>query len=102
MTDHPDAHRRALELLAQLGDTPDQIAANLTKLGIKGARQRSCACPIFNYLAKAGVPLIGVDSEMVAYPDSVSRDMLWLPEPVGQFVYRFDQGDYRALEATNA
>ena len=38
------------DLLANLGSTPEQVAASLRERGVKGFRHAAGSCPIANYL----------------------------------------------------
>lgn len=46
-------------LIAQLGDTPQCIAANLAKNGVKGRRQNPNYCPIAQEIRRVLSPIFG-------------------------------------------
>lgn len=82
------------DLLAQLGDTPDQVADRLRALGIKGERYGNC-CPVANYLASE-VPacFFRVYEHGVAIykaPYVSAYDRADVPGPVERFIRRFDE-----------
>jgi hypothetical protein len=88
-------------LLGTLGDTSDQIAAAFVAKGIKGETGSAYRCPVAKWLiAETGCREAEVDQADVC----VRRDgggSLWVtpPEPVADFIVRFDEGDYPDLIA---
>lgn len=89
------------ELIAELPGTPDEIAAHLRELGIKGVKDDSRSCPIASYL----IFLLGArpDDFMVCgpcahwYEDLRYHDPV-LPLHIRSFITRFDLGYYPDLE----
>jgi hypothetical protein len=97
--DHEAAVAR---LLADLGDTADAVADRLRALEIKGRRKEPCACPIANYLLSktdaVEVSVIQARSRFIILTPIGSRwQRVPNPEPVGEFLKRFDQGVYLDL-----
>jgi hypothetical protein len=84
--------------LALLGEhSSHQVMESLIKLGIRGARGNSCACPIFNYLRRKGhASLICTTQHHI---DTQER-AISTPKVVGQFIEAFDAGAYPTLEST--
>lgn len=81
--------------------TPDQIAARLESLEIKGEQQKACTCPIAQYLSK-----IFPDNEPWVYTDHVivgDQSVMFYDErdaaddytPLEKFIVRFDNGYYK-------
>lgn len=108
-------HDKVLELLRELGDSPEEIAQSLQARGIQGVRNASCSCPLALYLRSKGYPyarvhvryteddITGDDSEEVesalvegALP-SDSRERVEIPTVFAKFVESFDNGLYPAL-----
>lgn len=97
----PDFFENAL---GALGTTVDEVAGTLLHLGIKGTHAAN-SCPISRYLDAQPVGDIefGVASCMsdsyvwIADPDATDFYVKH-PEPVAQFISRFDDGVYPHLE----
>lgn len=104
----PHKIRLALE---SLGSTADEVAQTLSSRGITGRRNSGCDCPVARFL-QAEVPETArlwwfsgywVDGEYIQLPLSMSElpeTRVDVPQPVYEFVLRFDSGDYPDLEAT--
>jgi hypothetical protein len=90
------------DTLAALGDTPDEIAASLRRLGIRGQRAVMCDCPLSRYATEAlGEPVMigfGTASVFVELDDGTEL-VTELTEAQRQFVWRFDHRGYRDLES---
>lgn len=98
------------EYLASLGKTPDEVANSLRQQGVKGLVQSSYYCPILNGIYKAcpnywsglrisnGVKIDGHWSYYASLNDSQICDPV-LPQPVMDFIGRFDSGEYPDLVA---
>lgn len=94
----------ALGLLADLGHWT-QVADYLTKVGVQGVPGSPCKCPLAQWLTQAtGAPCsvkYSEDDFRVAllaernWPEEVQK----IPEMVGDFVWRFDDGQFPALIA---
>lgn len=98
------AHRAA-RTLDELGPTPDDVADRLRALGIKGDRGSSCACPIALILrAVDGVEDADVLETIAEVWDKANPDAaaveVHVPQPVSEFIVRFDKGVYLDLVAT--
>lgn len=84
------------DLLAELGDTPDQIAASLRERGITGCRGSACDCPLAVYLAAKGYPSVLVQAPLITWPEGA----IWREikvHSVTAFVNDFDFGRYPDL-----
>lgn len=84
--------------LSALGATPTDIAGTLAILGITGERRVAHDCPIANYLASKGhyEPVTGM--LMIYAGKGENRVRIMPPEPIGQFLTKFDNGKYPELE----
>lgn len=92
--------RRALEAL---GGSADEVADTLLKLGIRGARATFRTCPVAEYLhhlAYGGefthvvADVRVLDTYVDVWFGAASQpERAGLPEPVREFVHRFDQSD---------
>ncbi len=91
---------RVRAALAELGSTPDEIAASLRKRNITGYPGSPEHCPLFNYLNDTrGLPVVAVSQWFVTYET-------WFPgtgrysltEAEYGFVRGFDRGDYPGLD----
>lgn len=90
-----------LEALHELGGDSDEVAESLRKQGIKGLRGEHCHCPVANYLKSRGF-----GGEVWGYPGPsvfryVSTDVavVGTPEPVFNFIRRFDDEEFPDLVA---
>jgi hypothetical protein len=98
----PSIHDRAVELLDALGPTATDVARNLQAAGIKGERAACARCPVAVYLLKSDLSplLIGVGGDEIAlYFDENYQIVVYVdtPDPVAQFIQRFDRGAYNQL-----
>jgi hypothetical protein len=85
----------AAEALAALGDTPDAVAETLRAGGWRGQRASCESCPLARYLAGSfGGEWMSASTETLA-PFGWVRH----PQPVAEFVVRFDRGHYPDLVA---
>lgn len=78
--------------LAELPNTPDEIAKFLMTLGIRGRIGSCYRCPTANYLG--GGVVVKLDKIIF---DIDTDQYLAVPEPVSEFIGKFDQGDYPEL-----
>jgi hypothetical protein len=90
-------HEAAIgRLLAELGDTADEVADTLRAKGIKGRPKSGCGCPVARLLEREGYTQPWVHGEIY-----VERDDLELrvdfTEAIEQFIERFDDGVYLDL-----
>lgn len=85
----------ALEKLAAEGD-PDRIATYLTEHGHKGGHHTS-TCPVASYLRASTGWRVNIAPTIYVVPGAhaVAAN---LPDVIGQFVRRFDESRYPALE----
>lgn len=82
------------ELLAELGNTPEEIAKKLWSMRMFGYKCDSGRCPVANYLRKeTGTDAVEVGGHL-CWVDGVQYD---LPEPVSEFVINFDGNSYPFL-----
>jgi len=88
--------RRAVQLLAELGDTADAVADRLRALEIKGAQCFSNVCPLSLYLERRGV-VAYVSCEQVTVAIGSAKAFASMPKQAGEFVLRFDGGLYLDL-----
>jgi hypothetical protein len=89
------------DLLASLGDAPDQVALNLKEGGFVGERDSAYCCPVARFLrARAAADGVMVDDELIQV------EYLGIPVPtfstqpptaVRQFIQQFDAGDWPEL-----
>jgi hypothetical protein len=89
------------DLLDGLGDTPEQIADKLIRLGITGVKEDSASCPIANYFNSLGYDCCAGITMLCFYEEANEwpvRRML-LPEVVSNFVQLFDSGSFPELES---
>jgi len=78
--------------LADLPTTSDGIAIKLAELGIQGRRGSSWKCPIAQYLGDG----VAVRPDKIVL-DSDKWICLPVPEPVSEFIGKFDAGEYPEL-----
>jgi len=85
----------SLETLGRL--SPDEIYALFKFEEIKGTRNEPCGCPVARYLTKHTETPISVNyiSARTYSPYTYHN----LPETVSRFVWRFDEGQFRGVEA---
>jgi hypothetical protein len=88
--------------LAELGSTPDKVAASLTRLGVHGHRRTSIGCPIAVALAQQFGGYWCV-ARFYAWPTGLALAFeeitvnASIPAPVSRFTQLFDQGGYPEL-----
>jgi hypothetical protein len=95
-----DVKTRAAAALAELGDTPDAVADRLRALEIKGWRGSESMCPVAVYLARVDYSWVVevLDIEVWFHIERLDDAFeMPLPEPVSEFVQRFDKGVYLDL-----
>ena len=78
--------------LADLPNTPDAIATFLLAGGFIGSRGSCYRCPMANYLG----PGVTIKPDKIIF-DTDIWICLAVPEPVSEFIGRFDHGDYPKL-----
>lgn len=84
------------DALAVLADkTPDQIAAYLLEHDHRGRRSNNFQCPMAKLLESVSGKHVSVGAWRARIMDVCVVD---LPEPVTDFVHRFDWGYYGTLE----
>ncbi len=86
-----------LEAIQALGETPEQVTAKLSEMGIKGYRQMASSCPVAKYLNACGFPHVTVGSTANLYQDAdkhYSDQCHHLPAGVKQWICDFDDGKY--------
>lgn len=78
----------------------DAIAQLLKDQGIKGVRVLSDHCPVANFVREeTSVDISISDSRFETWEDSSWKVAGDTPDNVGQFIRKFDTGEYPFLEA---
>ena len=96
------------ELLARLGDTPDEVARNLEARGCKGPPQNDCFCPVAQYLSRStGKAASATDHVCVLGEFSfdaagnidtfIGKEWGRTPKAVGDAIDAYDNGEYAYL-----
>lgn len=113
MTTYPFTTEGLSSALAALGSTPAHVADTLLDGGHRGRPGCEHRCPVAEALSDvyrypdysvavlAEPPDQTLFVEVYRFADSQRLDVD-LPEPVAQFVRRFDHGDYAELDRTRA
>lgn len=85
-------------VLKNLGDTADEIADFLARLGIDGERRDCDECPIARLIYRhiPGLAVL-VEGDMVTLTDKAVDVTVYMPAQVGEFIDRFDAGAYAEL-----
>ena len=88
------AAAQVLELLTDLGNTPDGVAAEPRAAGAHGCRWGAKTCPIYHYLVQRcpGITIVHVDGIAVDIEIGGRYDEVCVTEPVSEFITRFDNG----------
>ncbi len=96
-------------LLAELGGSPDEVAASLRRVGVAGVPKSNRSCAIAQYLTAVMGGEPGVRSVVVGPCSLVihligSKDgrpggrlLVQLPKPVRRFVAAFDAGQFPTM-----
>lgn len=85
--------------LAELGDTPDEVARTLRGAGIRGHKSECGTCPVALWLAHRVPELRGPggmflwDVNRVGIADARGDWVAWMPDPVCRFISLFDHED---------
>lgn len=98
------------DYLKSLGNTADEVAESLRRQGIKGIKASTCKCPILNAIYTAipdywsGLRIVNGSKygDHWSYYASLDDDQICdptLPQPVMDFIGKFDEGGYPDLEA---
>jgi hypothetical protein len=95
-------------ILAGLGQTPDQVAEVLRASGCRGFRTGSLPSPIIRYAYRhfdEGTLVLAYSPRSTMWPERLCVHLLDgrlgevpLPEPVAEFLARFDEGAYPDLD----
>lgn len=83
--------------LAELGDTPEAIAATLAEQGHKGVRENSSCCPIAVYLTGLGWEWVDVGHLDVHAWSDLGEEHVEPSAAVDAFISRFDLGEWPEL-----
>ncbi len=86
------------ELLAELGDAPDAIAAALRDRGVVGCREYCRRCPIAVYLQRNGIREASVTHSIADGWENGRFKTVTMPIQVRRFVMNMDRGEYPDLE----
>lgn len=86
--------------------TATDIAIRLSMLGIKGRRREPCHCPVAIYVRKAlglsestrGISIWPSTIYLTHRPAPHFARCRYTPQEVGDFILRFDRGEYPYLE----
>ena len=92
-----DIKDRVFTALNALGKTPDDICTFLMRRGITGQRKSICKCPIAKYLREETGIVVSVSSESILADDIAETIKMTMPKNVGEFIVRFDRGEFGAL-----
>jgi hypothetical protein len=80
--------------LNALGDTPDHVADTLFRNGHRGHRGCDTSCPVAQYLTAVFPTAVDISVDTVEAimfpPNSDDSINVTIPEPVREFIYRFD------------
>lgn len=87
------------ELMRLLGNTPDEVAASLLSRGVTGRRYCGATCPVASYLLTNGQPAL-VGPRLTACLCGRTHVCVDTPQPVADFLNRFDAGSYPYLVAS--
>lgn len=107
------------DTLSAMGDTSDAVARTLLDKGIRGRQQAATVCPVANYLTscgfhgvRVGMTFVRVQVEDVVKPEDFTQPFdastvgaleyvdqdhtlrFLLPQPVRDFIRRFDDGAF--------
>jgi hypothetical protein len=90
------------QLVSSLGNTADEIAGNLHKMGILGKQFCDEDCPASNFLKMHGYVFPSVYlSQTVTFPseDAPDDNMIEIDNPpqLSDFIHNFDEGMYPDL-----
>jgi hypothetical protein len=96
---YPAAQAGIAAALAALGNSADRVAETLRRKGFHGEPGESRGCPIAVYLRAVLYPTcpVSVGEARATVRCASARLDAYLPDPVRQFVARFDLGGYRFL-----
>jgi len=90
------------QALAELPDTADSIAEYFIQQECRGVPGDSICCPIANYLTGIGFMGPSVrDIAMDAYDDEDLWSQADTPPHIGEFISRFDKGEWPELALTD-
>lgn len=96
------------DLLAHLGATVEEVAANLLSEGCLGWPYNDCFCPVANYLslhtdqAASATTTVSAVGDFTRAEDGtiltfIGREWTRTPAPVAELIAAFDDGEYPAL-----
>lgn len=95
------SHRRSLrtvaDLLRPLGNSCDEIAQSLQRLGITGRRHDGYNCPIAKYFRTHRYPATSATLPSGLYNSIDGSIHGWWPAAVVNFIFQFDRGAYPEL-----
>lgn len=101
MSPHPTELTPAQQVenvLLALPDDPDEIARLLGDMGVTGVARDGYDCPISELLLRETGTQYLVTALNVYKPGTYDDVLLAVPDPVGDFVSRFDRGKYPQIE----
>lgn len=94
-------------ILADMGDSPESIAAFLEGQGIKAIRKSSTTCAVAQYMNRTLVinqgDMLSVDGRIVRIYRNTESGLLIVADAVAtqairNFIHNFDKGEYPQLE----
>lgn len=104
MTATPPLRTTILALLADLGDSPEAVAASLLARGIRGQRQNVHQGPLARYL-RSNLPVMDLwigGYSSVVFGDITHEQYVPLSPAVAMFEREWTEGGYPELEEKGA
>lgn len=93
MNDFNEIESRVQTLLLNLGQTPEAVARTLSARGVTGVPGELCNCPVYNFLAAEGIPVLGVVEWELEIEGPDGAVGVPLPQSVTDFITAFDRDD---------
>jgi hypothetical protein len=96
---------QALELLQGLGETAEEVAANLQVKGIRGDVMNAKTCPVSQWLKANGADRVATSTYSIYLHNPQVGNGLFndshvnTPKAVEEFIRMFDAGKFPALKA---
>lgn len=99
-----DRYNKIVELLSDLGSTPEAVAESLRGRNCKGKKQLARCCPIANLvrtnlnLAENEALTVTIGGVLITNRYSENVIFVTTPDPVMNFISAFDGGKFPFLE----